>query len=171
MNTHVAVKVAKAEISRVLSILELCPGFDLDEQLKLSMLEGETELNELVSSLLAENEDDEGMIAQIKAQIGVRKERIARLENRVEARRNAIISLMDSAQLTKLPLPEATISLRTLLPRPKIADADALPDKFVTQVVTLKADMKAIEEALERGETVPGVVMSNGGASLTVRRK
>jgi hypothetical protein len=66
-------------------------------------------------------------------------------------------------------LPEATVSVRTLGPRPKVVDEDALPDtlcKFVR-----KPDMKAIEDALERGESIPGVVMTNGGASLTVRRK
>jgi hypothetical protein len=46
---------------------------------------------------------------------------------------------------------------------------EALPDQFCKFV--RKPDMKLIEDALERGESVPGVVMSNGGASLTVRRK
>jgi hypothetical protein len=169
MNAYAQIKVTKAQISRAMAILELSPGFDLDEQLKLSTLEGETGLNELVSQLIGDNEEDEGIIDAVKAQIEVRRERIHRLEHRVEARRNAVVSLMDSACLPKLPLPEATVSVRTLGPRPKVVDEEALPDtlcKFVR-----KPDMKAIEDALERGETVPGVVMSNGGASLTVRRK
>jgi hypothetical protein len=169
VNAFAELRVAKAEISRVMSILELCPGFDLDEQLKLSTLEGETSLYELVSQLLAENENDEGMVAGIKVQIDERKERKARFESRIEARRNAIISLMDCAQQRKLPLPEATVSVRTLGPRPKVTDEDALPDeccKFVR-----KPDMDAIEAALERGESVPGVVMSNGSSSLSIRRK
>jgi dsDNA-binding SOS-regulon protein len=60
----VAIKTAKVDIRRALAILELCPDLELDEQLKLSTLEGETELNEIVSMLLAENEDDEGMIGR-----------------------------------------------------------------------------------------------------------
>lgn len=169
MNAHVAIKVAKVDIQRALAILELCPGIELDEQLKLSTLEGETELCEIVSQLLAESEDDEGMIEAIKEQVAVRRERIARLENRIEARRNAIVSLMDCANLTKLPLPEATVSVRTLAPAPKVADADAVPQHLCK--VTYKPDMGLIKEALECGEAVPGVVMSNGGTSLTVRRK
>lgn len=171
MNNFVATREVKVDVQRALAILALCPGLELDEQLKLSTLEGETGLNELVSSLLAENEDDEGMVKQIKVQIDDRRQRIERFEHRIETRKNAIVSLMDCAQLTKLPLPEATVTLRTLPSRPKVIDADALPDKFVKQVVTLKADMEAIDAALERGENVPGVVMSNGGSSLTVRRK
>ena len=169
MNHHVAVKTAKVDIRRALAILELCPDLELDEQLKLSTFEGETELNEIVSALLAENEDDEGMIEQVKAQIDVRRERIARFERRIETRKNAIVSLMDTALLTKLPLPEATVSVRTLRPSPKVADEGALPDDYCKFV--RKPDMAKIKTAFEGGIPIPGVVISNGGASLTVRRK
>jgi hypothetical protein len=169
MNHHVALKTAKVDIRRAMAILELCPDLELDEQLKLSTLEGETQLNEIASILLAENEDDEGMIEQLKIQIGERRERIARFERRIDTRKNAIVSLMDTAQITKLPLPEATVSLRTLGPRPKVSIEEAIPDIFCKFV--RKPDMKLIEAALERGETIPGVILTNGGASLTVRRK
>jgi hypothetical protein len=169
MNQHVAIKCAKVDIRRALAILELCPDLELDEQLKLSTLEGETQLTEIVSILLAENEDDEGNIGQIKGQIETRRERIARFERRIDTRRNAIVSLMDTAQITKLPLPEATISLRTLGCRPKVSIEEAVPDEFCKFV--RKPDMKLIEDALERGETIPGVILTNGSASLTIRRK
>lgn len=168
---YVAVKTAKVDIRRALAILELCPDLELDEQLKLSTLEGETELNEIVSLLLSENEDDEGTITSVKTQIDVRRERISRFERRIEARRNAIVSLMDTAHLTKLPLPEATISLRTLGPRPKVFDVDQLPPEFVLIKTTKSGNLKAIDAAFERGEQIPGVVMGNGGQALTVRRK
>jgi hypothetical protein len=168
---YVAVRTAKVDIRRALAILELCPDLELDEQLKLSTLEGETELNEIVSLLLAENEDDEGNIDSIKAQIETRRERIARFERRIEARKNAIVSLMDTAQITKLPLPEATVSLRTLKARPKVIDADQLPDEFVTIETIRKPNTKAIDAAFARGQPIPGVTIANGGASLSVRRK
>lgn len=171
MNHHVALKTAKIDIRRALAILELCPDLELDEQLKLSTLEGETELNELVSALLAESEDDEGMIEQIKIQIADRRERIARFERRIETRKNAIVSLMDTAHITKLPLPEATVSLRTLGCRPKVTDADQLPDDFVTIETVRKPNNDAIKAAFDRGEQIPGVTITNGGASLSIRRK
>lgn len=169
---YAAVKTTKIDISRALSILELCPDLEIDEQFKLSTLEGETQLMELVSELLSGNEDDEGMIAQVECQIDTRKERIARFERRVEARKSAVISLMDCARITKLPLPEATVSLRTLSPRPKVIDADQLPDEFVTIAIVRKPNTDAIKEAFEAGKPLPpGVVITNGGASLSVRRK
>jgi hypothetical protein len=41
----------------------------------------------------------------------------------------------------------------------------------VTVETVRKPNREAIKEAFERGEVIPGVVRSNGGASLSVRRK
>jgi hypothetical protein len=170
MNYH-AVRVAKIDIQRILATLALTPGLELDEQLKLSMLEGETELFEVVRALLDENENDEGNIAALDEQVDARAIRIERAKARIEARKRAIMSLMDSAGETSLKLPEATLSLRTLKPRPKVADEAQLPDAFVKIETIRKPDRDAIDAAWERGETIPGVITTNGSASLTVRRK
>lgn len=171
MNQQLAVRLTQAQIARAMSILELCPGLELDEQLKLSTLEGETDLFEVVQQLLAANEDDEGQIAALDAQIDARSIRRERAERRIETRKRAIMSLMDTANETTIRLPEATVSLRTLKPRAQVADADALPDAFVTVATVRKPNREAIAEAFERGEQIPGVTVTNGGASLNVRRK
>jgi hypothetical protein len=172
MNAHLKIRIAKTDIQRVLASLALAPGFDPDdEQLKSDMLEGETSLHEVVSQLLAENEDDEGIVNALDAQVDARAIRIERAKARIEGRKNAISALMDCAQETTLKLPEATLSLRTLKPRPKVTDADALPDDFVTIQTVRKPDNEAIKAAFEAGQSIPGVTMTNGGSSLTVRRK
>jgi hypothetical protein len=167
MNIHLKTKLAKTDIQRALAILELCPGLELDEQLKLSTLEGETDLFEVVSLLLSANEDDEGTIDALDAQVDARAIRIERAKARIETRKKAIISLMDCAQERTLRLPE----IRTMFPKPKVNDPDQLPDDFVTIETVRKPNKEAIEAAVENGCTIPGVVMTNGGASLTVRRK
>ena len=172
MNAHLKIRIAKTDIQRVLASLELAPGFDgEDHRLKLDMLEGETELLEVVRQLLNENEDDEGIVLALDEQVDARSIRIERAKARIEGRKKAISALMDCAQETTLKLPEATLSLRTLKSRPKVTDADALPDGFVTIETVRKVNNEAIKEAFERGETIPGVTVTNGGSSLTVRRK
>jgi hypothetical protein len=76
---------------------------------------------------------------------------------------------MDCARLTKLPLPEATVSVRTLPSRPKVFDESAVPDDLCK--FSRKPDLDAIKEAIEHGAVIPGVTITNGGASLSVRRK
>lgn len=172
MNQHLAIRIAKTDIQRVLASLELAPGFDPDDhQLKLDSLEGETDLLEVIRQLLNENEDDEGTINALALQMDERGVRRERAMARIEGRKRAIASLMDCAQETSLKLPEATLSLRTLKSRPKVNDADALPDEFVRIETIRKPDMEAIKEAFEKGQPIPGVTVTNGGSSLTVRRK
>jgi len=166
---HTDIKLAKRDIDRVLD--DLNAFLDDDEQLKLDMLEGETDLFSIARRLLNANEDDDGIIEALELQIGDRNVRKDRAKLRIERRKIALTSLMDSARITKLPLPEATVSLRTLPPRAKVVDADALPSAFVIVSEVRKPDLEAIKVAVERGETIPGVVMTNGGSSLTVRRK
>jgi hypothetical protein len=167
----VKIRIAKTDIQRILSVLALTPGLEMDEQLKISMLEGETELFEVVRALLNENETDDGIIAALDEQVDARAIRIERAKARIEARKKAIMSLMDSAGETSLKLPEATLSLRALKARPKVVDVDQLPDEFVTIVEERKINRDAIDAAFERGQPIPGVVITNGGASLSVRRK
>jgi hypothetical protein len=164
-----AIKIAKRDIDRVLDDLNAFLGED--EQLKLDMLEGETGLFEIIRQLLNENEADEGIILALEEQIGSRQLRKERAKARIDRRKTAMSQLMDCAQTTKLGLPEATLSLRTLQPRPKVVDVDELPDAFVKISQVRKADNDAIAVAIEGGATIPGVVMTNGGSSLTVRRK
>jgi hypothetical protein len=164
-----AIKIAKRDIDRVLDDLNAFLGDD--EQLKLDMLEGETDLFSIIRQLLNENEADEGIILALEEQIGSRQLRKDRAKARIDRRKTAMSQLMDCAQTTKLGLPEATLSLRTLQPRPKVVDVDQLPDAFVKVSQVRKADNDAIAVAIEGGASIPGVVMTNGGSSLTVRRK
>jgi hypothetical protein len=169
MNIHREISVAKSAVQQILDDLQLFLANDDD--LKLDMIHGETPFFEVISALLGENENDEGLIEALEMQIGARKIRKERTEARIERRKAAISSLMDCAQTTKLTLPEATLSLRTLKPRPKVVDANALPDAFVKISQVRKPDTEAIAVAIDGGADIPGVVMTNGGSSLSVRRK
>lgn len=138
-----------------------------DETLKLDTLEGETDLFELVRKLLDAIENAEGEVEVLTAQMAVRKERRDRASKRIEAHRRAIMALMECAGIDKLPLPEATCSLRKLAPKAIITDASLLPDALCK--IERKPDMAAIR-ACPDVTGLAGVALDNGGTSLTIRR-
>lgn len=140
-----------------------------DERLLLDTLEGETDLFEMTGKLLGWIEQDEGAVTALKAQVDDRTERRRRFEARIAAKRDAVMALLDCAGLDKLQLPEATISVRALAPKPIVANEEALPDEYCR--VKRTPDMAAIKAGLEAGATVPGVTLDNGGRSITIRRK
>lgn len=111
----------------------------------------------------------ETMAEAIKARAKEMYERMLRFERRAEAARRMILQIMDKAFLPKLQLAEATLSTRFIPPSPIVTDPSLLPDDCVR--IERKPSMTAIKAAVEAKRDIPGVVMSNGKVSLTIRTK
>jgi len=150
------------------ALLAAYPELADDETLRADMFEAETSLYEALEIVVGKAQEARTM----KDAIGLRQdalaERKARYERQEEAFRSLIQSLMEKADLTKIVLPEATLSVSMRAPSPIVEDADALPDHCVR--LKRSPDMEAIKKALKSGD-VPGVRMSNGKAVLSIRTK
>lgn len=142
-----------------------------DEDLKLDTLEGETDLFEIVRRLLDRMEQEEGAKAALTSQIQDRTDRKTRTEKRIDAHRSAIMALMEAAEVDKLPLPEATCSLRQLAAKLAVNDVAAVPDDYVTK--TPKPNMEAIKAAFSPDDdNLPNWLrVEPPKPSLTIRRK
>lgn len=160
--------LTRIQVEAVVTFLRDALGDEPDEQLLLDSLEGETNLFEMCSRILRWIEDDEGIRAALVSQIQDRNDRKARAESRIETYRDGLRALMETAGLDKLPLPEATVTLRKVAPKPIVTDVEQLPDALCK--ITRKPDMAAIKAAVIN-ENLPGVALDNGGVSLTIRRK
>lgn len=155
--------------NQVMNLLAMLNESD-DEQLILDSLEGETDLFELVQVLTDGMENDEGMIHALDDQIAERRDRIARIEKRIIERKALILSLLETAGITKIPLPNATVFSSFRKGTPKVVDEEALTEEFTRKVVQVKPDMAKIKSAVEAGIEVPGVTITNGQVILNVRR-
>lgn len=152
---------------QVAAIVAMLPD-DEDDVLRADMIEGETDLYEFVSKLLASIETDEGDVNALAEQIDVRKQRQERAKMRIASRRDMIMALMDVAGVDKLMLPEATVSKRIIAPKPTFPNVDLVPDEYC------KFDRKLDRDKLKEVDpaNLPSwATMDNGGQSITVRRK
>ena len=140
-----------------------------DERAYLDSLEGETDLYEWIHRLLVVIEENEGIEAALAEQISDRTLRKSRAAKRIETARSAISALLECAQLDKLSLPEATVSVRRNAPPTKVTDEAAVPDELCR--FTRKPDMSLIKAEMEAGRAVFGVTVGNAAPILTVRRK
>jgi len=161
------IDLTKMQVGAVATMLR--DALTEDEQLYLDTLEGETNLYELVRQLIERIEDDEGLQAALTEQIEARQVRKQRAAQRVKHNREAIMALLQCANLDKLALPEATLSVRDVAPKAIVTDEAAVPLGF--KKATWKPDMAAIKAGLESGAAIPGVSLDNGGTTLTIRRK
>ena len=139
------------------------------EELLSGMIEGETDLHDLLRQIvqdIGETEANRDALSEYTAQL---YDRAQRLDAKAEAKRALILKLMELAHLSKAALPEATLSIRAK-PRALVGngDPDAMPDEFVRIKRTI--DRTAIKNALMDGRDVKGFALDNGGVSLSIRR-
>lgn len=137
-----------------------------DEEAWSASLESETSFNDLLTTIVKRIDDTKALVIGTKDRFEELKARKDRLEHRIEALRTLAMKLMESAELAKVELPLATLSLRAVPPSVIIVDEDNLPD--IACKFERKPDKTKIKELLATGP-VSGAVMSNGSRTISIR--
>lgn len=141
-----------------------------DDEAWLLSLESETDINDLLTSIVRRIEDSKALVIGTKDRFEELKHRKDRFERRVDGLRDLAFKIMSLADLPKAELPEATLSIRK--GQPKVigeADPASLPDTLCK--ISRDLDHTAIKKALKAGQTVPGFELSNAEPSLSIRIK
>jgi hypothetical protein len=150
-------------------LLASFPELADDEQALADTLEGETGLTDAVAALIRAAREDEAYEeagAKIAAE---QRERAARFGHRAMKRREAALSLMQAAGLSKLERPDFTASVGHSRGKVVITDEAALPDAFFR--ISRSPNKTAVGDALKAGQEVPGALLSNAEPTLTVRTR
>lgn len=151
----------------ITTLVAAYPELAADDELRADMLAGSTETFEILNAIVSRMQDSKTMAAAVKERAKDMAERAARYQRREQAMRELAERVMRVADLRKVELPEATLSIRATPPAIVITDERELPDEYWR--VTRAPDKAAIKDALKAGEFVPGVELSNGSESLSVR--
>ena len=142
---------------------------DGDEDVAMDLVEGQTDFIEVVNSLIAQEGEDAAHLAALMDFAEKLTRRMARIETRVEKRRNALLIALQTAGITK-PIrgPFGTVGLRATPPKPTVTDEALIPDEFWKTPARV-LDKRGIGAALKEGRTIPGAELSNGGVAITIR--
>jgi hypothetical protein len=154
------------------TFLKEWPELAEDIQLRADMLDAETPMSEALADLIRLSEGARALKEGTKDQLARLKARGERLERRIDFARTLMLSILQSADLKKVELPEATVYLRNNPPQVLgvgVVDADKLPDDLVK--IERKPDRTKIKEALEAGRSLDGLVLSNSPPSIVVMVK
>ena len=146
------------------------PALIEDDEAWQMSLESETDINDLLTTIVRRIEDTKALVIGTKDRFEELKSRKDRFEHRIEALRELAFKVMQTAELAKLELPECTLSLRA--GQQQLVgefDPNALPDELCK--ISRAIDRTAVKDALKAGQTVPGYELSNSPPSLTIRIK
>ena len=146
------------------------PEILADDEAWLATLESETDFNEILTTIVRRIEDAKALVIGTKDRFEELRARKDRFEHRVETLRELAFKIMQAADLPKVELPEATLSLRAGTQQ-LIGESDPaeLPDELCK--ISRSPDRTAIKDALKTGKMVPGFSLSNSTPSLTIRIK
>jgi hypothetical protein len=142
---------------------------EYDDQLIADTLEGATDLHEFLAAVVRRMVEATAFAAGIEAMIDQMKARRDRFNQRTEAMRGIAFNVMQHAEVKKIELALATLSIRAGVPKVIVTDEAALPENCVR--IKREPDRIAIKERLARGEPVPGAEISNSEPQLAVRVK
>jgi hypothetical protein len=143
---------------------------DADEDTIRDTLEGLSTLPEMLACALRSYLDDVALIAALGIRITDMQERITRFEQRAEKKRSIITSVMEQADLKKLAEPDFTVSFRITPPSLVVTAESEIPAVY-WKPQPPKLDRQGLTVALRRGESVPGAVLGNGQATISVRTR
>jgi vacuolar-type H+-ATPase subunit E/Vma4 len=158
---------------QITALLLAFPELADDDQLRADMIEGETDVHDFLREVERRRQNATHMAGAIAGNIAELELRQERFTRREKGLRELMRKLMELADLRKVELPEATISMAK--GQPKLIGGDdvgalyALPDKFVR--IKRELDRAAIKTELAAGGRVPGFYLSNSEPHITIRTK
>lgn len=154
-------------VNEIQHMLVAYPELADDEDLRLGMLEGETDLTRIMSRLVRVRNEKLADAEGLAAYIGDLSERKARQVRGADGIKSLMLSLMSVADIPKLALPEATVSVTKPRTSVEVVDVDALPQG--TFATVRQPDKTAIKAMLEAGDDVPGAALKTSEPGLTIR--
>jgi hypothetical protein len=147
-------------------LIDRHPALAEDEDLRADMLEGSTDLHAAMERLLNEEREADELIEAAKERMDKIAARRTMFRLRQQSLRDVMMSIMQQADLRKLKLPEATISLSRIGRAVQVIDEALVPDQFCR--FKREVSKTAIKEALMGGEEVPGAVLDNGSETIRI---
>jgi len=147
------------------------PGLSEDDHALADTLDGISDLDQMIVAVMRTADDDAMLVAGIEARMTELKERHARLEMRIATKRDIVGRVMERADIRKIEAPDFTLSLRNGAPKVTIIDEGLIPPSYWREKITKSIDRAALSDALKANIAVPGAALSNGGVSLSVRKK
>ena len=155
--------------NRIRALLAEYPELVDDEDVRLDTLEGETEIKDVLAIILEDIKEASSMQDAIALRIKDLKSRAERFVMREQGWRKLAQDLMQTANLRKVQLTEATLSIRATPPAVHIIDQTFLPEQFWR--VKKEPNLSLIKETLKAGTDVPGAALSNSPDTLAILSK
>lgn len=140
-----------------------------DDVAKSDLVEGETNLHEAIERAAVRIIEIDALEASLKDVISGAQKRLKRLQDQRDLLRTSMAVALEVAGQKRIETAIATISLRPVPAKVEITDEAAIPSQFWTRAEPT-INKRAVLQALKEEQVVPGAVLGNGGATVSVTK-
>jgi hypothetical protein len=145
-------------------------SMDMDDEAVKTTLECvQGDFNDKAVAIIKLSENLNADTSAIDAEIERLKARKQVILNRQKSLRDYLLHNMEAAGITKIECPLFTASLRKGVESVEIKNESLLPDEFVSVEVVTKPDKKAIKQAIQSGQEVPGASIKSGATTIVIK--
>lgn len=153
-------------LQRIRTIAE---ALDDDDPDKLEMMNVEGDYSGLMEWAIRKRTEQLATETANKELADLYKNRATRFAKKAEKMNDILAIILKSARETKFQGISGTVTIKSVPPKPIIQDENLVPDRFYK--IERKLQKSLVNQAVKDGEQVPGVVMDNGGETITIRIK
>ena len=145
-------------------------SMDMDDEAVKTTLECvQGDFNDKAVAIIKLSENLNADTSAIDAEIERLKARKQVILNKQKGLRDYLLHNMEAAGITKIECPLFTASLRKGVESVEIKNESLLPDEFVSVEVVTKPDKKAIKQAIQSGQEVPGASIKSGATTIVIK--
>ncbi len=142
----------------------------LDEQTLADTVEGLTDLDEILASIIRAFLADEALASGLKGRIAEMEDRLERLQDRAAKRRQIVRETMAELDLKKITAPDFTATLRPGMASLVVLDEASIPSIY-WEPRDPKLDRATLTADLKYGTDIAGATLSNPEPVLSVRTR
>jgi hypothetical protein len=142
----------------------------IDDQTLADTVEGLTDLHEILTAIIRAALTDEALAVGLKSRIAEMEQRLGRLQDRANKRRQIAKDVMVELDLKKLTAPDFTASVRPGTPALIVIDEAAVPSIY-WEPRDPRLNRQGLVADLKQGAEIIGVTLSNPEPVLSVRTK
>lgn len=138
-----------------------------DEDFGADMVEGETNLNEMIGKVIEQIAADTAAVAGMDEFIQRMEGRRDRHKKRIETMKTALLVGLQQSGRKTFPHALATLSLKAVPPKVEVTNEVEIPTKFWKRKDPV-LDRKALMDALKAKETVTGAKLSEASKTIAI---
>jgi hypothetical protein len=146
------------------------PDMLADAELLAGMVEGETDFNRVIERVIDRVIDADTMAEAINLRLSNLRDRRDRFARRSDGYRSVVLGLMKAANIRKLQLPEATISIPKAATKVVVFDVGSLPQGAFT-MERAPVGNSVLRSMIEADEDFPGARIDTSPETIVVRTK